>query len=185
VRLSTEYGYTIGQAIGDALAGWAQVMLGDYPGGLALLEQGMIQWQAAGMHTMQTYLFALWIEACCTAGRFEEGIAHADQAHGFIVEYGEQFFAPEIYRLRGELFRARGDLETAESCYAQALSVAREQSAKSLELRAAVRLARAWQDQGRHRDAYDLLAPIYAWFHEGFDTPDLRTAHDLLAELAL
>jgi DNA-binding SARP family transcriptional activator len=185
VRLSTEYGYTIGLAFGTALAGWAQVMHGDYVDGLALLEQGMIQWQAAGMHTMQTYLFALWIEACYTAGRYEEAIAHADHAHTFIVECGEQFFAPEIYRLRGELFRARGDLETAESCYAQALSLAREQSAKSLELRAAVSLARVWQDQGQHSAAYDLLAPIHAWFREGFGTPDLHAATELLAELTL
>ena len=94
----------------------------------------------------------------------------------------------EIHRLRGELLlqAAPGDSDAAdraEACFQQALAVAREQQAKSLELRAATSLARLWQTQGRRAEAHDLLAPIYGWFTEGFDTPDLQDAKALLAAL--
>jgi predicted ATPase len=99
---------------------------------------------------------------------------------------GERRWEAEVYRLKGELLLARSaehDAE-AETCFRQALAIARRQQAKSLELRAAMSLARLWQQQGKRGEAYDLLAPIYGWFTEGFDTADLQEAKALLDALA-
>ena len=181
VRESTDHGYPLGQAMGTALGGWAKAMSGDHAEGLVLLQQAVAQWQSEGARNMQTYLSALWVEACCAAGRIEEGIAGAVEAHNFLVEFKEHFYEPEIYRLHGDLLALQGQQREAEVYYQQALALARQQAARSLELRAALCLARVWIGQGRHNEAHALLAPIYGWFSEGFDTPDLQAAHALLA----
>jgi predicted ATPase len=99
---------------------------------------------------------------------------------------GERVWEPELYRLKGELLlQQNSDNQVeAESCFAQALTIARSQQAKSLELRTATSLARLWQQQGKRTEAYDLLAPVYNWFTEGFDTADLKDAKMLLDALA-
>ena len=89
-----------------------------------------------------------------------------------------------MHRLRGDLLKATGDQAAAEQSYHQALVVAQRQSAKLFELRAATSLARLWRDQGKRTEARDLLAPIYGWFTEGFDTPVLQDTKALLDELA-
>ena len=98
---------------------------------------------------------------------------------------GQRFVEAELHRLEGELLRHQTDPEVSQvaSCFLQALDVARQQQAKSLELRAATSLARLWQQQGKRQDAYELLAPVYGWFTEGFDTADLQDAKALLDEL--
>jgi predicted ATPase len=103
-----------------------------------------------------------------------------------VEKTGERFYEPELYRLQGELVLALAvdKQPEAEACFQQALTVARQQEAKLLELRAAMSLSRLWQQQGKRTDAYDLLAPIYGWFTEGFDTADLQEAKALLEELA-
>ena len=88
-----------------------------------------------------------------------------------------------MHRLRGDLLNAIGDVADAERSYQQAIAVAKRQSAKIFELRASTSLARLWRDQGKRAEARDLLAPIYGWFTEGFDTPALREAEALLDEL--
>ena len=95
------------------------------------------------------------------------------------------FHEAEVYRLKGALLlkQAAPDVSQAETCFSQALDIARQQQAKSLELRAAMSLARLWQSQDKRQDAYDLLAPVYEWFTEGFDTADLQEAKGLLDEL--
>src|SRR5207244_6121508 len=95
-------------------------------------------------------------------------------------------YEAEVYRLKGELLLQQlvAHQDEAEACYQQALEIARRQQAKSLELRAAMSLSRLWQRQGKRTEAYDLLAPIYGWFTEGFDTADLQEAKVLLEELA-
>ena len=98
----------------------------------------------------------------------------------------ERFYEAEIYRVKGELLLKHGGSNTAaeaETCFRQALDIARVQSAKSWELRAATSLARLWRDQGQRAQARDLLAPVYGWFTEGFDTADLKDAKALLDEL--
>jgi predicted ATPase len=96
-----------------------------------------------------------------------------------------RYYAAELYRLKGALLlqQAVPDAAQAEACFQQALDVARQQQAKSWELRAATSLARLWQSQGKRQEAYDLLAPVYHWFTEGFDTADLQEAKTLLDQL--
>ena len=98
---------------------------------------------------------------------------------------GERYYKAELYRLNGELLlrQAVPDEKQAETRFQQALTVARRQQAKSWELRAATSLSRLWQHQGKCQEAYDLLAPVYGWFTEGFDTADLQEARALLAAL--
>jgi predicted ATPase len=97
---------------------------------------------------------------------------------------GERCWEAEQYRLQGELLQARADAWQAERCFRQALEIARHQQARSLELRAAMSLSRLWRQQGKRAEARDLLAPIYGWFTEGFDTADLQEAKALLDALA-
>ena len=99
---------------------------------------------------------------------------------------GERLYEAELYRLKGELVLALSadNQVEATTCFQHALAVARRQQAKSLALRTATSLTRLWQQQGKRAEAYKLLAPIYAWFTEGFDTADLQEARALLVELA-
>ena len=109
-----------------------------------------------------------------------------DEALARVSRLEERWFEPYLWRLKGEALVAlppEGAAE-AEACYEQALAVARDQGARFWELRAATSLARLWRDQGERRKAHDLLAPVYSWFTEGFDTADLKEAKGLLDELA-
>ena len=108
-----------------------------------------------------------------------EALAHVDTTD-------ERWYAPELYRLKGELLlqQSSDNSTEAETCFHDALAIARNQQAKSLELRAATSLARLWQQQGKRQEAHDLLAPVYNWFTEGFDTADLQSAKALLDALA-
>ena len=134
----------------------------------------------------QPYLLALLAEASGKAGQAEAGLSVLAEALAIADKNGERFWAAEIHRLKGDLLLARlsGHHAEAETCFHQALDIARHQQAKSLELRAATSLARLWQSQDKRQDAYDLLAPVYGWFTEGFDTADLKEAKALLKELS-
>jgi len=116
------------------------------------------------------------------AGQIEEAVAQLDEALEIIERTGERWLAAELYRHKGQLLLRQGHSEAAERLYCKALSIAKEQEAKLWELRAAVSLARLRRDQGRKAEARDLLAPLYGWFTEGFDTPDLKDAKALLDE---
>jgi predicted ATPase len=119
------------------------------------------------------------------AGRLEEAAASVEGALAIARDTGQVFYDPELRRQKGEiLLRRQGDgEEEAESIFRQAIEIARAQESKSLELRAATSLARLWQRQGKYHAARDLLAPVYDWFTEGFDTRDLKEAKALLDEL--
>jgi predicted ATPase len=108
------------------------------------------------------------------------------EALAMVDKNAERLWEAELYRLQGELLRrqAATNGQQIETCFRQALDVARRQEAKALELRAGMSLARLWQHQGKQTEAYELLAPIYAWFTEGFDTADLQEAKALLEALA-
>jgi predicted ATPase len=116
----------------------------------------------------------------------EEGLTVLDEALAVVAQTGERFWEVELHRLRGTVLLARSPEQQAEAeaCFRQALAVSRRQEAKALELRAAVSLSRLWRQQGRQGETRALLAPIYGWFTEGFDTADLREAKVLLAELS-
>jgi predicted ATPase len=104
---------------------------------------------------------------------------------GEIIEAtDERHHEAEVYRLQGDLMNAAGDRQAAERSYHRAIAAAERQNAKGLEIRAATSLARLWRDQGKRTEARDLLAPIYGWFTEGFDTPVLQDAKALLDQLA-
>jgi predicted ATPase len=119
-------------------------------------------------------------------GQADVGIALLNEALDTMAIIEDRWWEPELCRLKGDLLlacSADNQLE-AEHCFRKALDVAQKQGAKSLELRAAIRLSRLWQQQGKRRAAHDLLAPVYQWFTEGFDTADLKDAKALLDELA-
>jgi predicted ATPase len=117
-------------------------------------------------------------------GCFTEAKDALDRSLGMIQQSGERIWEPENHRVRGEVARDTGQFPSALTAFQQAIKVARDRSARSLELRAATSLARIWRDKGKPTEARDLLAPIYDWFTEGFDTPVLQDAKALLDELA-
>jgi predicted ATPase len=118
------------------------------------------------------------------AGDHEGAAAALAEARAMIEATSERWWDAEIRRLGGVLLLSRGKLDESERCFVEALGIARQQQAKSLELRAAVSLARLWGEQGRRAEAHEVLAPICGWFTEGFDTIDLKEAAALLVELA-
>jgi predicted ATPase len=128
----------------------------------------------------------LLAEACGKAGQAGEGLTLLAEALAAVANTGERLYEAELYRLKGELLLrpAAADAPQAETCFQQALDVARRQQAKSLELRAALSLSRLWQQQGKRAAARQLLAAVYGWFTEGFDTADLQEARALLEELS-
>ena len=128
----------------------------------------------------------LLADVCGHRGHTAEGLQALAEAYTLIEQHEERWWEAEVCRLRGVLLlrQAGTPQEEAETWLRRALDVARRQEAKSLELRAAMSLARLWQQQGKHTEAYDLLAPIYGWFTEGFETPDLKEAKILLEACA-
>jgi predicted ATPase len=150
------------------------------------MYRGAAAMRATGTEVWQPYYLALLAEAEKKIGRAEEGLRVLVEALNVMKKNGERCWAAEIHRLQGE-FLLRQTVSGApqpEACFRQALDIARRQQAKSPELRAVMSLARLWQRQGQRAGAYELLAPIYGWFTEGFDTADLREAKALLDELA-
>jgi ATP/maltotriose-dependent transcriptional regulator MalT len=125
-------------------------------------------------------------EACGEAGRPEEGLAALVEAFDLSSRIGRAVSAPELCLLKGELLLIQNDsnVEEAESCFRRTIEIARKQSAKSWELRATTILARLLLDTGRRDEAREMLADIYNWFSEGFDTADLKDARALLDELS-
>jgi predicted ATPase len=126
------------------------------------------------------YYMALLARACEIAGDIEEPLTLLDDALQIVTRTGERWFYAELQRRKGQLLLRQGHIDDAEELYLKALSIAVEQEAKLWELRAAMSLARLRHDQGRCGEARDLLAPVYNWFTEGFDTPDLKEARALL-----
>ncbi len=152
---------------------------------MAQMQQGLAAWRTTGAAVFQPYGLALLAKASAQVGQPEAGLALLTEALAMANDKGECRWDAELYRLKGEilLVRSAEHHTEAEACFCQALDIARRQQAKSWELRAAISLARLWQRQGKHAAAHELLAPIYGWFTEGFDTADLQEAKVLLEEL--
>ena len=168
------------------LQGWALISLGQREQGLAQMRQGLRDLRATGADVFVPYFLTLLAEGYGDLHRAHEGLDAAKEALALIERIGGHVWKAEAYRLTGELRlqQATPDIAQAEICFRQALDIAQGQHAKSLELRAATSLARLWQGQGRHEEAHNLLAPIYHWFTEGFDTADLQEAKVLLEALS-
>jgi predicted ATPase len=153
--------------------------------GIAQLRQGLVAHQATESVLGRSFILAWLAEAYGKVGQVDEGLTVVAEALTAVDRTGERVQEAELYRLRGELLlqHAMAQQEAAEACFQQALAIARRQQAKSWELRAAMSLSRLWQHQGQRAAARELLAPIYGWFSEGFDTADLQETKALLAAL--
>jgi class 3 adenylate cyclase/predicted ATPase len=186
MALCTEQGFALYLARGTILQGWTMAAQGQGAAGLAQMRQGLVAYQATGAAVFRPYYLAFLAEAYGKVGQAGEGLTLLGEALAAMHKTGERFCEAELYRLKGELLLVRSaeNHGKAEACFQQALTVARRQQAKSLELRASMSLARLWQHQGKRAAARELLAPIYGWFTEGFDTVDLQEAKALLDELA-
>jgi predicted ATPase len=181
--VATEQGFPFWRALGDIFRGWAKVKNGDVAEGISLLRSGSSDYRATGAEGWMPHHIALLAGACEIAGQIEEGLTLLDDALQIVERTGERWLAAELNRHKGQLLLRQRHFEAAEERYRNALSLAAEQGAKLWELRAAASLARLRRDQGRRAEARDLLAPVYGWFTEGFDTPDLKEAKALLKEL--
>jgi DNA-binding SARP family transcriptional activator/predicted ATPase len=185
IALGREHGLPHWITFGTILQGWALAMQGQHGQGIAQIQQGLAAQQAAGAGIARPGFLVLLAEAYAAAGRVDAGLAVLSEAHALLDHTDERYQEPEVHRLEGQLMlqRCASDEPQAEAAFQRSLAVARRQQAKSWELRAATSLARLWQRQGKRAAAYDVLAPIYGGFTEGFDTADLAEAKALLAEL--
>jgi predicted ATPase/class 3 adenylate cyclase len=187
IALSREQGFLLWLAAGTVLRGWALAEQGRPEEGIVQIRQGEAAYQATGAQIWRPSFLALLAEAYGKVGQTEEGLRVLTEALALVHKNEDRYYEAELYRLKGELLliQAAGrESAEAEACFRQALDVARRQEAKALALRAAMSLSRLWQQQGKRQEAHDLLAPIYGWFTEGFDTADLQEAEALLGELA-
>jgi DNA-binding SARP family transcriptional activator/predicted ATPase len=164
---------------GEALA-----MMGRLQEGIVQMREGMRGDQAATIRVYQAGTLGHLAQASGKAGHPEEGLAALAEALALVEQTGEHHWDAELHRLRGELLLMQGDEAEAEASFHNAIAVARSQQAKSWELRATTSLSRLWQSQGRIDEARQALGEIYGWFTEGFDTPDLREARELLEALS-
>ena len=149
-----------------------------------MIAKGLALHRATGAVVSQLFALTLLAEACAKLGRTAEGMNYLTEAEQIIETANDRYHETELHRVRGDLLNAAGNQVAAEDSYHQALAVAKRQSAKPFELRAATSVTRLWRDQGKRAEARDLLAPIYGWFTEGFDTPVLKEAKALLDALS-
>jgi predicted ATPase/class 3 adenylate cyclase len=184
IAVATEQGFPHWRGEGTVYRGWAKVKNREVANGISLLRSGASAYRATGAETFMPHYIALLAGACEISGQIEEAGTLLDDALQIVERTGERWFVAELNRHKGQLLLRQGHSEAAEELYRKALSIAEEQGAKLWELRAAASLARLRRDQGRRPEARDLLAPIYSWFTEGFDTPDLKEAKELLGELS-
>jgi predicted ATPase len=191
VNLASEQGFALWWAWGTVLQGWALATKEKSEEGIAKMRQGLDAWQSIGAEVARPQMLTLLAHACRRLEQTEEGLSVVRQALTLGDKTGERLCEAELHRLRGELSlqsrqvkASQGQsIEEAESHFLKAIEIARRQQAKSLELRASTSLSRHWQRLGKKQQARRLLAEIYGWFTEGFDTSDLKEAKALLEEL--
>ncbi len=184
IELSERFGFPNYAFAAQLIAGWAVAQTGAKEEGLRQIVQSLAAMEQIKDRFYRPYFLSLLAEVQAQSGYVADALDTLAQAQETVVSSGDRSWEAELIRLTGD-FRLRRDPDDAEAetIYASALALARQQGARMLELRAAISLARLWQSQGKATAAYALLAPIYGWFDEGFDTPDLRTGRALLDEL--
>ena len=185
LALSTKHGFTFWPPMILFLQGWLQCLQGRGAEGVARMRAGFADALATGTKTMRPAGCALLAEAYGQVGQLDHAWRMLSDALDAVEESGQRYHEAETYRFKGNLHLrgAHPDIEQAGVCFQRALEIARHQQAKSWELRAGMSFARLWRDQGRRAEAYELLAPVYGWFTEGFATADLKDAKALLDEL--
>jgi predicted ATPase len=180
--IGADQGFPYWRAQGLIYRGWAKVVTGDFDDGLSALREGIMAFQASGARCWMPQFHALQAEAEAMGGHPDIALDILTEALRTSRKRGENWFEAELVRRNGQLFQDR-DPPAAETMFKEAIGIAQRLGAKLWELRATASLARLHRDQGRHTEARDLLAPVYGWFTEGFDTPDLVEAKALLDEL--
>ena len=184
ISISKENALHFDVAWGIMLAGWAKAQQGEQENGLSLMLEGITVWRAVGAVCFVPYWHALIAEIYGQLNQPDKGLTLLTETLEIVSTTEHHFWEPEIHRIKGELLLLKDETEAeAEACYQKALKVARKQEAKSLELRAVISLGRLCQQQGRDKEAQELLSEIYNWFTEGFDTRDLQEAKALLGKL--
>jgi predicted ATPase len=185
IALSAEHGFIFFLALATILRGWAMSEQGRNEEGITQIQEGQAACRVRGAQLAWSYSPFLLAEACRETGRIDYGLSAVTAALAAADEQEFRCYEPEIRRLKGELLLKQDDSKVAEaqSCFERAVEIARKQSAKSWELRATMSLARLLAKQGRRDEAIAMLAEIYGWFTEGFDTADLKDAKALLQEL--
>jgi DNA-binding winged helix-turn-helix (wHTH) protein/class 3 adenylate cyclase/predicted ATPase len=185
LAVSREQGSAFREAVGTIFLGWTLSMQGHAAAGIPQMIQGIAAYRATGAEAGHHYWLGLLAEAYGKAGQINEALTALTEALAVVEKNGECYYEAELDRLKGVLLLGQTvpDVCQAEACFQQALAIARRQQAKSWELRAALSLSRLWQCQGKRAAAYDVLAEVYGWFTEGFNTADLQGAKVLLDSL--
>jgi adenylate cyclase len=185
LALCAEHGFKQFWAQGQILRGWGLTMQRQVEEGIAQMEEGLSAYRATGGVLTISYWLTLLAGAYGTKGQPEAALEQLGEAMTMVDKTRERCYEAEVYRLKGVLLlqQSSDHQAEAETCFAQAMTIAQNQSAKSWELRAAISLTRLWQSQGKREEARQLLGDIYNWFTEGFDTADLQDAKALLDAL--
>jgi len=201
IALANEQGFPFHLTAGFVHRGWALAQQGQAEEGIAQIHEGLTASRAIGTEAYRASYLGTLAEAYRTAGQPEEGLTVVAEAMAVVEKTGERWWEAELYRLKGELMLQKFNVQgstfnitdpqppipnpqvEAEACFLKAIEVARRQQAKSWELRTTMSLARLWQQQGKKEEARQMLAEIYGWFTEGFETKDLQEAKALLDEL--
>ncbi|MBV8053906.1 MAG: adenylate/guanylate cyclase domain-containing protein, partial [Deltaproteobacteria bacterium] len=187
VALSTEHELEFWRAMGLAGQGWALMSQRRLDEGIERLRTGLAALQATGAEILMPYYLSALAQAYANTERLEEAVGILAESQAALEKTGEYWWQAEIYRIHGELLLKRPGTapadKRAEEYFYRALQIAREQSAKSLELRAVMSLSRLLQRRGERSEARHMLAGIYNWFTEGFETPDLREARVLIGQM--
>jgi DNA-binding SARP family transcriptional activator/predicted ATPase len=184
VRISQEASFTGYLATGISYRGQALAMSGRVEEGIDQVRQGMAASDSLDVAWGLTSNLRVVAEVYASTGQVQQGLKTLDEAVALVEEHGERHWESELYRLRGEMLLRQGHQAEAEASFQKALQVARQQDARSWELRGATSLAGLWQVQGKGKEAHQMLSEVYAWFTEGFETPDLIKARELLETLA-
>ena len=186
VTLGMQRGFPAWIAFGTVLRGWGQFAQGAVTAGIAEMHAGLAAMHELGAKSSLPHYLTMLAEAVGTTGDCAQALQHVDEALAAAERGGERAYESEAWRVKGEILvqSSMSNVQSSsEGCFQKALEVAHQQDAKLLELRAATSLSRLWQQQGKTGEARELLAPVYEWFTEGFDTPDLQEAKALLATL--
>jgi tetratricopeptide (TPR) repeat protein len=186
IDLATKYGFAAHLLHGLVMNGWALSLEGKAEQGIAQMQRAMHDFKQSNYYMSRSLYFTLLVEAYLQSGQVSAGLELVEATLKEIDEQlGERLWLAELYRLKGELWLRQVKVESEAEIYLQnALMIARQQGAKSLELRAAISLSRLWQQQGKREQAHELLTEIYTWFTEGLHTSDLKEAASLLESLA-
>jgi predicted ATPase len=201
LRLSQEQGFSFMNAWCDFWCGWVLAQQGEVKKGLTQMHRGLTAYRTGGAEVGWPYLLALLAETSAQGGQIEQGLQLVAEALATLEKNTDRCYEPELYRIKGELVLQSGvrspesqeenqkakmtdPQAEAEGCFQQAILIARERQAKMFELRAVMSLSRLWQQHGKKAEARQMLAEIYGWFTEGFDTTDLKEAKALLEKLA-